>query len=105
MQSLKYGQVIIATPSRYPVLSNSGENGEELEQGEIEQKEEDEKVEDEMDNISHEEEEQMEMEGGYTRQYLPRKSKYNHRAVSVDTLILTKEKNLGSLKKGARKKH
>ncbi|CAN7017334.1 unnamed protein product, partial [Brassica oleracea var. botrytis] len=60
MQSLKYGQVIIATPSRYAVLSNSGENGEELEQGEIEQKEEDEKVEDEMDNISHEEEEQME---------------------------------------------
>lgn len=48
-QTLQYGQVTIATPSHFAALSNSGENGEELDPEEIKEIEDEE---DEVDDLA-----------------------------------------------------
>lgn len=100
---LTYGQVIIATPSRFAALSNSGENGEEIEHEEGEIK----------DDVGSE----YEGDGSITevvngritggenkgvRLNLPRQSKTNHKVI-VDSSVQGREKNMGASKRSTRK--
>ena len=80
---LKYGQVTIATPSRFAALRNSDEKGEEIEET---QEEETEVAEEAEDTCQRRIEESMEgktkeSRRGKARQTLPRQSKTNHRVV------------------------
>lgn len=83
-QDLKYGQVTIATPSRYAILSDSDEKGNKIVSEEME-KEIDEELEIEEDQYQKMEESlEMKMKvntRGRTRQTLPSQSKTNHRVV------------------------
>lgn len=85
---LKYGQVTIATPSRFAALRNSDEKGEEIEetQEEVTEVVEEVEAEDAEDTCQRKIEESIEgktKEGrrGKARQTLPRQSKTNHRVV------------------------
>lgn len=80
-QSLKYGQVTIATPSRFAALRNTYEKGEALDDEQLEEVEDMGK--EEADDIfqSMVEESVEESKRGRTRQMLPRQSKTNHRVV------------------------
>ncbi|KAG5414556.1 hypothetical protein IGI04_002123, partial [Brassica rapa subsp. trilocularis] len=73
---LNYGQVMIATPSRYAALSNSGENGEDIEHEEIEGSEEEDREVVEEGTINKMIEDAIkkveESKGSNTRQMLPR---------------------------------
>lgn len=79
-QNLKYGQVTIATPSRYAALSNMDENGEDTEE-EVGEMEERRTEEDEDIYQSLAEESVEENKKGRARQFLPRLSKTNHRVI------------------------
>ena len=80
-QDLKYGQVQIATPSRFAVLSNSNENEEndteETEEAEVLRKEEADLFQSRMEDSI----EGKETRRGKARQTLPRQSKTNHRVI------------------------
>lgn len=80
-QVLKYGQVQIATPSRFAVLSNSDENEgndtEEIEEAEVVRKDEADLFQSRMEDSL----EGKETRRGKARQTLPRQSKTNHRVI------------------------
>ena len=100
---LKYGQVMIATPSRYAALSNSGENGENIEHEEIEGLEEEDgevveegtikkMIEDAIKKVE-------ESKGSNSRQMLPRMSKTNHKVLPSETSIQVGDKKFGAAAK------
>ncbi|KAL0727335.1 hypothetical protein Bca4012_023428 [Brassica carinata] len=82
---LKFGQVMIATPSRYAALRNSDEKGEEIQEDTDEVEEGEVVVVEEIENEDAEDvcqrriEESIEAKKGRIRQTLPRQSKTNHR--------------------------
>ncbi|KAF8106337.1 hypothetical protein N665_0143s0008 [Sinapis alba] len=85
-QTLQYGQVIIATPSRFEALSNSGKNGETIDdQEEIKEVEDiEEEIDDFSQNVTAEEmleDALREKNRGRARQTMPRLSKTNHRII------------------------
>lgn len=89
-QVLQYGEVIIATSSRFSALSNSGENGEEIEEEEEEEEMDEMQEEGEIEVLSQNIVVEEMMEGSIRRkksgrptQTLPRLSKTNHRVVNV----------------------
>lgn len=96
---LQYGQVTIATPSRYAALRNTNEKGDELEKESLEDVEEtrSEEVDDIYQSIVEESIEENKKRRA--RQVLPRQSKTNHRVVNPDTLNPAKDK------RGSRKNH
>ena len=103
-QSLKFGQVQIATPSRFDALSNSKE------EDEIREQEKDkEMVDDETDREIEEDSsedgksEMEEIEGRLGREILPRQSKLKHKMLTVASNH-ARGKDLGK-KRGARKQH
>lgn len=108
-QNLKYGQVTIATPSRYAALTTADDNEEDIEQEEVEVAEinDTEMVKDISLNMMIEEafKKSAGNKGGNTRVILPRQSKTNHRVVPPETSLQAKDTNLGALKKGSRKNH
>lgn len=93
-QALQFGQVTIATPSRFAALRNTNEKGEEIDKEEVEEVEEvgeeegkedlREEGEDEVYQRRFEEsieDNVKEIKKGRARQTLPRQSKTNHRVV------------------------
>lgn len=102
-QILKYGQVTIATPSRFAALSNSGENGEEIDPEVIKEIEDEEEEVDELaQTVTAEEvleDALRDKKRGRARQILPRTSKTNHRVVSEAS------DHIKDMKRGARKLH
>lgn len=106
---LQYGQVTIATPSRYAALINTDEKGEEMKHGveEGEEKEAVEEIEEETNNEvaddiyqSMVEENAEANKKGRSRQILPRLSKANHKVIIPETLNRVKD-----MKRGLRKNH
>lgn len=99
-QSLTYGHVTIATPSRFDALRNTNEKGEEME---IEQLEETEEMRsEEADDVyqSMVEENVEASKKGRVRQILPRLSKTNHSVVIPGT-----SDHIKDMKRGSRKHH
>ena len=89
---LKYGQVIIATPSRFAVLNDSRDDGEDLDQ---EENEED--FDDVSQEITAEEKLEDKLSGKKRgRAVLPRVSKTNHRVIPEASDHVT-------MKRGSRK--
>lgn len=102
-QSLKYGQVTIATPSRFAALRNTDEKLEEIEEEQIEELEEMDKEEEvEVEDIYQSRvEENVEVnKKGRGRQILPRQSKTNHKVVIPKTSDHVKD-----MRRGTRKNH
>lgn len=96
-QSLKYGEVSIATPSRYSVLNNKDEKGEPVENEGMEEVEGD-RVE-EVDDINQSVLEQS-VEVGKRGRGRPRQSKTNHRVVIPEA-----SDHIKDMKRGLRKNH
>lgn len=102
-RELQFGQVTIATPSRYAALRNSDEKGTEIIIEEIEEEEEGEVENEEADDIiqsiaeENVEGKSKENKKGRSRQILPRLSKTNHKVV----LEVTDQNK--DMKRGSRK--
>lgn len=114
VQCLQYGQVTIATPSRFNALRNTDEKGEELDKEEQEELDEEDK--EEFDNETRGETQSEKEEDIYqslaeesveetkksrARQILPRLSKTNHRVVIPETTLNPAK----DMKRGSRKNH
>lgn len=98
--TMKYGEVTIATPSRFAALSNLDEKGEEIDVEQIDEVEEIGREEVE-DIIQSKAEDSVEAnKGGRVRQTLPRLSKTNHRVVIPEPSDHVKD-----MKRGSRKNH
>ena len=99
-QSLKYGQVTIATPSRFDALRNMDEKGEEIDVERMEEVEEmrNEEVEDIVQSLAEDSVDANKK--GRARQTLPRLSKTNHRVVNPEPSDHVKD-----MRRGSRKNH
>lgn len=99
-QKLQFGQVTIATPSRFAALRNTDEKGDEIEKELMEEQEEFDNEEADDINQSKAEESVEINKNGRARQLLPRLSKTNHRVVNPETTNHIKD-----MKRGLRKNH
>ena len=96
-----YGQVTIATPSRFAALRNTNEKGEEIDEEQTEEMEEMDKEEEVEDIYQSRAEESVEAnKKGRGRQILPRQSKTNHKVVISET-----SDHIKDMRRGSRKNH